>query len=58
MGLEAHLSQLSEKHRKLEETIAEELTHPDWNEDRVKVLKIQKLRLKDEIDRLRSPPTH
>ncbi len=53
MGLETHIDQLSEKHRKLEETIAEEMAHPDWDETKVKILKVQKLRIKEELERLR-----
>lgn len=53
MGLEMHLEQLSAKHRRLEETIEEEMTHPDWDELRVKSLKIEKLRIKEELERLR-----
>lgn len=53
MGLEMHLEHLSAKHRRLEETIEEEMTHPDWDELRVKSLKIEKLRIKEELERLR-----
>jgi hypothetical protein len=54
MALQGHIDELSEKHKKLEELIEDELTHPDWNEYRVAALKKQKLRIKDELERLRS----
>ncbi len=54
MALEGHIEELSAKHRKLEERIGEELAHPDWDEVRVAALKKEKLRIKDELERLRS----
>ena len=54
MALQGHIQELSEKHRKLEELIETEMAHPDWNEVRVAALKKQKLRIKDELERLRS----
>ncbi len=54
MALTGHIQELSEKHRKLEEMIATEMSHPDWDETRVASLKKQKLRIKDELERLRS----
>ena len=54
MALQGHIFELSEKHKKLEELIEDEMAHPDWSEMRVAALKKQKLRIKDEIERLRS----
>ena len=54
MALEGHIQELSEKHRKLEEIIGAEMAHPDWDEIRVSALKKEKLRIKDELERLRS----
>jgi hypothetical protein len=54
MALQGHITELSAKHRKLEELIEKELAHPDWDEVRVHALKKQKLRIKDELERLRS----
>jgi hypothetical protein len=54
MAMQGHIQELSEKHRKLEELIETEMAHPDWNETRVAALKKQKLRIKDELERLRS----
>ena len=54
MALEGHIEELSAKHRKLEELIGAEMAHPDWDEVRVAALKKEKLRIKDELERLRS----
>ena len=54
MALQGHIQELSEKHKKLEEIIEAELTHPDWDEVRIQALKKEKLRIKDELERLRS----
>jgi hypothetical protein len=54
MALEGHMQELSEKHKKLQEMIESEMAHPDWDEVRVAALKKEKLRVKDEIERLRS----
>ena len=53
MALEGHVQELSEKHRRLQEMIENEMAHPDWDEVRVTALKKEKLRIKDEIERLR-----
>ena len=53
MALAGHITELSEKHRKLEEMISSEMSHPDWDEVRVAALKKQKLRIKDELERLK-----
>jgi len=54
MALEGHIQELSEKHRKLEEIIDEEMAHPDWDEVRVAALKKETLRIKDALERLRA----
>jgi hypothetical protein len=53
MALQGHIQELSEKHQKLEEMIETELAHPDWDEVRIHALKKEKLRIKDELERLR-----
>lgn len=58
MGLESHIHQLSEKHRRLEETIADELAHPGFDELKVAAMKRQKLRLKEELEHLRYDTAH
>lgn len=54
MSVQAHLSELSAKHRALEAEIAEELTHPAADDIHIAELKRRKLRLKDEIARMES----
>ena len=54
MASEGQLDHLADQHKKLEEIIAAELTHPDWDQARVAALKKQKLRIKDELERLKS----
>lgn len=54
MALEGHIQELSEKHKKLQELIETEMAHPDWDEARVAALKKEKLRIKDEMERLRA----
>ena len=51
---QGHIHELSEKHKQLEETITNEMANPDWDEIRVAALKKEKLRVKDELERLRS----
>jgi hypothetical protein len=54
MAMEGHIQELNEKHQKLEQLIEAEMAHPDWDEIRVAALKKEKLRIKDELERLRS----
>jgi hypothetical protein len=54
MALEGHIQELSEKHKKLQEAIENEMAHPDWDESRVAALKKEKLKIKDEMERLRA----
>jgi hypothetical protein len=54
MALQGHIQELSEKHKKLEQLIHDEMAHPDWDEARVSALKKEKLRIKDELERLRN----
>jgi hypothetical protein len=54
MALEGHIQELSEKHRRIQEMIETEMSHPDWDEARVTALKKEKLKIKDEMERLRA----
>ncbi len=54
MAVEAHIRELSDKHQKLQELIDAEMAHSGWDEMRIAALKKEKLRLKDEIERLRT----
>ncbi len=54
MALEGHITHLSNQHKKIQDIIESEMANPDWDEMRVVALKKQKLRIKDELERLRS----
>ena len=54
MALESHIREITDKHQKLQELIEAEMAHSSWDEMRVAALKKEKLRLKDELQRLRS----
>ncbi len=58
MALDAHLEELSEKHRALDRKIEEELARPTSDDFKVAEWKRQKLRLKDEIERLKHEMNH
>ena len=53
MSLAAHLAELTEKHRMLEKKIEEEMARPGVDSIKINRLKLEKLRLKDEIARLK-----
>ncbi len=53
MAVQQHLDTLAERHRKLDELIGEEMTHPGSDASRISELKRRKLKLKEEIERLR-----
>ena len=57
MSLAAHLAELSEKHKLLERRIQQELAHPSSSEQEIKRMKLEKLRLKEQIDTLQGRPT-
>jgi hypothetical protein len=54
MAIQGHIVHLSNQHKKIEDIIESEMANPDWDELRVAALKKQKLRIKDELERLRS----
>lgn len=58
MALDAHLAELSDKHRALDRKIEEELARPSADALKIGELKRQKLRLKDEIARLKCAELH
>jgi len=58
MALDAHLVELSEKHRALDRKIEEELARPTADDLKIAEWKRQKLRLKDEMERLRHGLSH
>ena len=54
MAVEGHIRELADRHQKLQEQIEAEMAHSSWDELRVAALKKEKLRLKDELERLRA----
>jgi len=54
MRLESHIQELADKHHKLDEQIHEELLRPHPDDIALSELKKRKLRLKEEIERLRT----
>ena len=58
MSLNAHLAELSEKHRSLERKISEALARPSSDDAEIRRLKQEKLKLKDEISRLKGQTRH
>lgn len=54
MAVESHIKELSDKHQRIQDLIESELTHSGWDEFRIASLKKEKLRLKDELERLRA----
>ena len=57
MALNAHLAELSEKHRLLKRKIEEETARPSADESRLNRLKLEKLKLKDTIAKLQDGDT-
>ena len=58
MALDAHLTELSERHRALDRKIEEEQGRLTSDEFKIAEWKRQKLRLKDEMERLKHEPQH
>ena len=58
MAITAHLAELAEKHRALDERIDRALASPGSDDIEIRRLKQEKLKLKDEIERLRQETRH
>jgi hypothetical protein len=56
MAIEARIRELDARHRSLEEQIEDEMSHLSSDDLRVRELKRQKLRLKEEMEALRAQP--
>ncbi|MGI9391604.1 MAG: YdcH family protein [Boseongicola sp.] len=54
MSVEAHIQQLKERHTALESELSTLIASPSANDEELAEVKRQKLRLKDEINRLQS----
>jgi hypothetical protein len=52
MSLDSHLEELRKKHAAIDEQIMSEQRHPATDEVNLKQLKVRKLHLKEEIERL------
>lgn len=57
MSLNAHLAELSEKHKLLERRIEQELARPGSSDQEIQRLKLEKLRIKEQMTRLAGSPT-
>ena len=58
MALDAHLTELSDRHRALDRKIEEEQGRPTADALKIAEWKRQKLRLKDEMERLKHDKPH
>jgi hypothetical protein len=52
MAISTHLAELEQRHRMLEDELAEALQHPSTDDCQLTELKRRKLKVKDEIARL------
>ncbi len=57
MSLAAHLAELSEKHRLLERRIEQEISRPGSTDQEITKLKLEKLKVKEEIAKLQGKAT-
>ncbi|MBU2582220.1 MAG: DUF465 domain-containing protein [Alphaproteobacteria bacterium] len=58
MSLEGHLAELTEKHRILDERINTEAARPGSDDATLRRMKQEKLKLKEEIERLKHETRH
>jgi hypothetical protein len=58
MTIQARIAELEQQHHALEKKIAEALKHKSTDDLKIVELKRQKMRLKDEIERLRHGGGH
>jgi len=56
MAVEARIRQLGSRHENLDKAIRDELSRPAFDDVRLRELKRQKLKLKEEMEALRSRP--
>ena len=54
MALDAHVAELTDKHRALEKQIENEMARPSSDDLEITKLKREKLRIKDELERLKA----
>ena len=53
MSIDSHLNELVRRHQAIEEAILAEESHPASDDIKIHELKVKKLHIKDEIERLR-----
>jgi hypothetical protein len=53
MSMQSHLVELEKKHQALEQKLHDALTHPGADDSEIREIKRRKLKVKDEISRLR-----
>lgn len=58
MTIKAHIETLEKKHGVLEQELHSAMLHPSTGDGEIAELKRQKLRVKDQIERLRNQTTH
>ena len=58
MTIEAHIETLEKKHGALEQELHSAMLHPSPDDIQIAELKRQKLKVKDQIERLRSQTRH
>ena len=58
MTIQAHLESLQKKHVALEEELQVAMTSPSMDDREIAEIKRRKLRIKDEIQRLKSTSVH
>ena len=57
MSLSTHLAELAEKHRVLDRRIEQEMARPAATDHEIARLKLEKLRLKEQIEKLQAQPS-
>lgn len=58
MAMSSHLAELAEKHRVLDERIERAIASPGTDDAEIRRLKQEKLKLKDEMERLSKATRH
>ena len=58
MAMAGHLAELAEKHRLLDRRIEEAIASPGCDDSEIRKLKAEKLKLKDEMERLSKETRH
>ncbi|MEQ1716384.1 MAG: DUF465 domain-containing protein [Hyphomicrobium sp.] len=58
MAMAAHLAELAEKHRLLDERIEKAISSPGTDDAEIRRLKSEKLKLKDEMEKLNKATRH